>query len=78
MQIVEKIALFKKENNITIFQAQRWNEILTTRIAEGTAKGLDEDFLSKIFSNIHQESINHQERIMNELSHSSSEIKKIT
>lgn len=78
MQIVEKIAFFKKENNITIFQAQRWNEILTTRIAEGTAKGLDEDFLSKIFSNIHQESINHQEKIMNELSHLSSEIKRIT
>jgi chorismate mutase len=34
-------------------------------ILEGKEKGLSEDFVLKIFKAIHQESINHQNKILN-------------
>jgi chorismate mutase len=65
MCIADKIGEYKKNNNITILQTKRWDEILNRRIAEGNTKGLSEEFISKIFRAIHQESINHQTLIMN-------------
>jgi chorismate mutase len=66
MKVAEQIGLFKKKNNITILQASRWDAIINKRTAMGLAKGLGEDFVSTIFSAIHQESINHQTKVMNE------------
>ncbi|MDP4209781.1 MAG: bifunctional 3-deoxy-7-phosphoheptulonate synthase/chorismate mutase type II [Bacteroidota bacterium] len=66
MKIAEKIGLFKKQNNVTILQSGRWDAILKKRTTMGLSKGLSEDFVNKIFSAIHQESINHQTRVMNE------------
>jgi chorismate mutase len=34
-------------------------------ILEGESKGLSEEFVLKMFKAIHQESINHQEKIIN-------------
>jgi len=65
MQIAEKIGLFKKENNITILQTKRWDDILNKRVAQGEAHGLSAEFIEKIFRAIHQESINKQTNIMN-------------
>jgi chorismate mutase len=66
MKIADQIGMFKKQNNITILQATRWDSIVKKRTAMGLTKGLSEDFVTKIFSAIHQESINHQTKIMNE------------
>lgn len=65
MKIVEDIGRFKKQQNITILQTKRWDDILRQRISLGTRKGLSEEFISKVFQAIHQESINHQNVIMN-------------
>lgn len=66
MKISEKIGEYKKKNNITILQSTRWDELLNQRIEKGGKKGLSEDFIIKIFRAIHQESINHQTKVMNE------------
>jgi chorismate mutase len=66
MLVAEKIGLLKKEKNVAILQNKRWNEILGKMILEGNDKGLSEEFILKIFKAIHQESINHQERIIRE------------
>jgi chorismate mutase len=65
MQYAEKIGLFKKENNITIFQPERWNEIIETRTQSATEKNLSPDIIVKIFELIHKESIRKQTEIMN-------------
>ncbi|MDD4032243.1 MAG: bifunctional 3-deoxy-7-phosphoheptulonate synthase/chorismate mutase type II [Bacteroidales bacterium] len=65
MRISDQIGTFKKQNNITILQTSRWDEIVTQRTNTGLSKGLSEEFVTKIFSAIHQESINRQTRIMN-------------
>jgi chorismate mutase len=66
MAVARKIGLYKKQNNITILQASRWDEILKHRIEQAAQKGLSEEFIIKIFRAIHEESINHQTRVMNE------------
>jgi chorismate mutase len=65
MKIVEEIGRYKKEQNLTILQTRRWDDILKKRISLGTRKGLSEEFILKVFQAIHQESINHQTIIMN-------------
>jgi len=65
MQIVDQIGLLKKEKNVAILQNQRWNQILLKMTAEGKEMGLSSDFIMQLFKAIHQESINHQEKVMN-------------
>ena len=52
------------ENNVAVLQSKRWNEILGKMILEGDEKNLSEEFILKVFKAIHQESINHQEKIL--------------
>jgi chorismate mutase len=66
MDVARKIGLYKKQNNITILQTSRWDEILKHRIEQAAMKGLSEEFIIKVFRAIHEESINHQMRVMNE------------
>ncbi len=65
MKIAEKIGEFKKNNNITILQTNRWNEILERAVNKGDKLGLSKEFITKYFDAVHMESINHQNRIMN-------------
>lgn len=65
MTIADDIGRLKKEKNVAILQNQRWNEILGKMILEGEERGLSEEFILKIFKAIHQESINHQEKVVN-------------
>lgn len=65
MGVSRKIGEYKKKNNITILQTSRWDEILRRRIEEADKKGLSEEFIIKVFRAIHEESINHQTKVMN-------------
>lgn len=64
MQVADKIGVLKKEKNVAVLQSRRWNEILGNMILEGESRGLSEEFVLKMFKAIHQESINHQEKII--------------
>lgn len=66
MKISEKIGTLKKAQNVAILQPKRWNQILKNMISAGDGKELSEEFILKIFKAIHQESINHQEKVLNE------------
>lgn len=66
MQLAEAIGNYKKRNNISILQPSRWNEILEAAIQKGASEGLSEQFISIILKAVHEESINHQERVMNQ------------
>lgn len=65
MQIADAIGQVKKEKNVAVLQSNRWNEVLRRMIAEGEGKGLSEEFILRLFKAIHQESIVHQEKVMN-------------
>jgi chorismate mutase len=65
MEVAREIGRYKKENNMTILQVKRWNEILTTRLRFGMNRELTGDFITKLYELIHDESIHQQTRIMN-------------
>ncbi len=65
MKISEKIGQYKKENNVTILQVNRWEEIVHTRAALGKAMGLDEGFTRDLLRLVHHESIQVQTKVMN-------------
>lgn len=66
MKIADKIGEYKRENNITILQTHRWNDILAKAFVKGELLGLNKEFITKYFDAIHLESIAHQNKIMNE------------
>jgi len=66
MQIADEIGKVKKSQNVAILQSQRWDEILNKMTKEGEENGLSQDFAESIFKAIHQESINHQKKVISE------------
>ena len=65
MKISDEIGQVKKAQNVSVLQTKRWNEILGKMILDGEEKGLSEEFILRMFKAIHQESINHQEKVIN-------------
>lgn len=65
MKLSDKIGQYKKDNNITILQTNRWNEILERAFKKGEAIGLTREFITRYFDAVHMESIQHQNKIMN-------------
>jgi chorismate mutase len=66
MKISNKIGEYKRANNITILQTNRWNEILAKAFVKAEKLDLSKEFITKYFDAVHMESINHQNKIMNE------------
>jgi chorismate mutase len=65
MKVADQIGALKKSKNVAVLQNKRWNEILGKMVLDGEEKGLSEEFILRLFKAIHQESIGHQEKIMN-------------
>ncbi len=64
MNFAEQIGLFKKENDIAIFQPERWNDVVNRVKYLASEKNLSEDLMLKIFDYIHKESIRKQSKVM--------------
>jgi len=60
MDISGQIGTLKRTENVAILQSSRWEEILTSMIAEADKKGLNKEFITEIFKAIHVESIKTQ------------------
>ena len=65
MRVCREIGQYKKEHNMTVLQAKRYNEILDKRGAQGVLCGMDADFVKTIYEAIHQESVRQQIEIIN-------------
>ena len=66
MELIKQIGLYKKENNVTVLQLERWLSILNSRADSGARKNLDASFVEELFKIIHRESIKVQTEIMNQ------------
>jgi chorismate mutase len=65
MDIVEEIGQYKKRNNVTVFQKNRWKEISDSRRQWAEKLNLNPDFMAELFKVIHDASIKRQEAILN-------------
>ena len=70
MRISREIGIYKKEHNMPILQTPRYGEILENRTKMGASMDLNPDFVKKILSEIHEESVRQQMVIMNDNNHS--------
>jgi chorismate mutase len=66
MKVACNIGEYKKQNNITILQTNRWNDILDRAFQKGEKLGLSKDFVTRYFDAVHMESIQQQNKIMNQ------------
>lgn len=64
MKLSEKIAEVKKENNLAIFQPERWRVITEYAAQKASETGMKQDFIEKLFKAIHEESIDVQNSMM--------------
>lgn len=65
MRVVEQIGEFKRDNNVTILQVSRWDEIVQHRSSIAKALNLEKEFTVKLMELIHKESIRKQNEVMN-------------
>jgi chorismate mutase len=63
MNIAERIGALKKENQVTVLQNNRWNEILQKSIEKGTKLNLSDEFIRSLMELLHLESIRIQNQV---------------
>lgn len=64
MSLVKKIGECKKEENVAVFQVDRWNDIYKSRASWGESFGLDPKYVHELYKIIHNESIRKQTQIL--------------
>ncbi len=57
MELSREIAIVKREHQMTVYQAKRWNSVMQDRLKIATDLGLDAGFVEEILEKIHGESI---------------------
>ena len=65
MRIAREIGTYKKEHNMTVLQASRYNEILNKRGEQGETCAMSASFIKDVFESIHEESVRQQMEILN-------------
>ncbi|KAA6312922.1 Phospho-2-dehydro-3-deoxyheptonate aldolase, partial [termite gut metagenome] len=65
MRISREIGTYKKEHNLTVFQSERYGEILEKRASQGEQCSMDAGFVKNVFEAIHEESVRQQMEIIN-------------
>jgi chorismate mutase len=67
MRISTRMGEYKCRNDVTVFQLERWLEILQTRIEQSVSEGLDKEFAGNLIRMLHEESIRCQDKVMDQL-----------
>ena len=64
MELSERMAIVKKDCNMTAYQPGRWREIVETRGARAEGHSLSKEFIVELYEKIHHESIRKQLSIL--------------
>jgi len=64
MGVSEEIGRLKAASDVAILQRERWDRVLARVLEGGAARGLAPAFVERVFTAIHEESIEHQTRVM--------------
>ena len=66
MQISRQIGEYKKNNNIAIIQATRWDSLIAKVVDKGKEHGISEKLLNDVFNAIHEASVEAQNEIISD------------
>lgn len=64
MRVSRDIGQYKKEHDMPILQAQRYEELLARRAAQAVEMGMDREFMRTIMQAIHEESVRQQMEVL--------------
>ena len=64
MKVSRQIGQYKKDNNIAILQASRWDAVLAKVVEKGKEYNLSDKFLTAVFNAIHEASVDAQNEII--------------
>lgn len=54
IDIVRKVGLYKKENQMPPLDEERWQEVLETKLEKANILGLSKSFILKFYNAIHE------------------------
>ena len=66
MEVSREIGRYKKLHRMPVVQANRYNDVIATRVEAGKAMQMDKDFMKTILLAIHDESVRQQIEIIND------------
>lgn len=66
MRVCHEIGLYKKEHNMPVLQARRYDEILNKRGAQAVELGLNPEFVKTVLRAVHEESVRAQMKLFND------------
>ncbi len=64
MRVSRDIGQYKKEHNMPVLQAQRYEELLGRRAKQAVELGMDREFMRSVLQAIHEESIRQQMEVL--------------
>ncbi|WP_143960048.1 chorismate mutase [Litoribacter populi] len=64
--VIEQIGAHKRENHLSVFQSERWKQVMDSRTQKGVSKNLGEKFMKELLFTIHEESVKRQEKQLRE------------
>ena len=67
MRVSVEIGMYKKEHNMPILQAARYDEILQNRINQAIQMEMSGEFMKTVLVAIHEESVRHQMEVMKDI-----------
>jgi len=57
MEIVAKVGILKKQNNVPPLDPARWQQVLISKMEKAKSLGLDPGVVKKIYNIIHEEAL---------------------
>ena len=66
VQIVKQIGEYKRDNNVTALQINRWTQLMENRVKLGKSMDVNETFVKILFQLIHEDSVRMQTEIMDQ------------
>lgn len=64
MRVSRDIGQFKKEHNMPVLQAQRYEELLERRAGQAVQLGMEREFMRTVMQAIHEESVRQQMEVL--------------
>lgn len=64
MRVSREIGKYKKEHSMPVVQAQRYGDIMSSRIDSAVKMNMDAEFMNKVLTAIHEESVRQQIEIL--------------
>lgn len=69
MQVARDIGAYKKDRRMPILQTVRYDDIVNSRVKSAQEMGMSAEFMSRLLSSIHEESIRQQIEVFNSHKH---------